>query len=329
MARKGNKLGIALAGGGVRGLVQVPLLGALQKAGVEPNYIAGTSIGSILATFYALDIPAEEIKNIFVTTAKELVENHEFMKPSPMLLAPTKNKLNGAVSGQVIEDRIAPILEQYGVENIMDVKKKLLIVSVDTVTKKVVYFTNDLEFTPRRDAIVIHDISLAKAIRSSCSYPGIVAANQIGELRLADGGLRMNLPVEPLYDMGASRVLSLTMTKGEKIKSTKSAIKTALRSIDIMFDETMLQQMMMSDLNLDLQVGDIHAFDFSDTDNIYSRGVEYAEAYSEAVLEFCKPKKVCNKIRVALGKVPKVTVPKLSVPVALEELEADKEEVLV
>lgn len=285
------KLGVAFAGGGVRGLSQIPVIDILQNGEITPDFVSGTSIGSIMATFCALGIPASEIKEICTATIQTLNENKAFSRPSPMFIVPTKNKLNGLVDGKIIEDLVSEVLEKYNIKNILDVRTPLVLVSVDIVTKKVVYFTNVWDFTPSRDAIVINDISLASAIRSSCSYPGILAANPVGDMLLSDGGLRMNLPVEPLYDLGADKVLSFTMTKGEDIKYTHSAIKTAVRSIDILFDELMTLQIRSSDLNIDLSVGNIPAFDFSKSDEVYEKGKEYAEENKEAILSFCKPYK--------------------------------------
>lgn len=289
MKKRDFKLGLALAGGGVRGFAQIPVLRVLQENGIEPDFVSGTSIGSIMASLYAIGLPADEIESVCKRTVEELIEKKVFTRPNPMFLAPTKNKLNGMVNGDKVEEILLGIFEKYGIKNILDVRMPIVIVSVDIATKKIVYFTNVWDFCPSRDAVVINDISLASAVRSSCSYPGVVAANCIGDMMLCDGGLMMNLPVEPLRDLGADKVLSLSMTKGRNVVNTRSAIKTAKRSVDAVFEELMNLQIRSSDLNIDLQVGDIAAFDLTKSDEIYNKGVAYAEKYRDDIIAFCAP----------------------------------------
>ena len=56
------KVGLALSGGGARGGAHIGVLKALEELGVPIDYIAGTSMGSIVGGMYASGMPVEEIE---------------------------------------------------------------------------------------------------------------------------------------------------------------------------------------------------------------------------------------------------------------------------
>ena len=56
------KIGLALGGGGVRGLAHIPILEALDDFGIRPSIIAGTSMGAIIGALYASGMSGKEIR---------------------------------------------------------------------------------------------------------------------------------------------------------------------------------------------------------------------------------------------------------------------------
>ena len=64
-------IGVALAGGGLKGLAHIGALRALEELGVKIEYLSGTSSGSIFASFYAMGYTVDEIKE---KTMKHLVK---------------------------------------------------------------------------------------------------------------------------------------------------------------------------------------------------------------------------------------------------------------
>lgn len=57
------KVGLALAGGGVKGASHIGVIKALQENGIEVDYVGGTSIGSIVASLFAMDIQLKKLLN--------------------------------------------------------------------------------------------------------------------------------------------------------------------------------------------------------------------------------------------------------------------------
>lgn len=67
-------LGVALAGGGLKGLAHIGALKALEELGIKIDFLSGTSSGSIFATFYAMGYSVEEIKKRTLENYKVLTE---------------------------------------------------------------------------------------------------------------------------------------------------------------------------------------------------------------------------------------------------------------
>ena len=300
------KLGVALAGGGVRGFAQMPVLKVLEENGIRPDFIAGASIGSVMASLYAVGVPADEIVDKVTAIANKLLDEKVFTKPDINFFKLGKNKINGLADANKIEGVLYELFKEYGVVNIQDVKPGLILTSVDLVSTKLVIFTNIKDLKLKRDdVIIINDVPLAVAVRSSCSYPGVVASRIMGDMQLADGGLRMNLPIEPLRAAGADKVMSLSMMKDRSGVYTTSALKTVPRSINVMRDELMLYQVRQSDFNIDLNVGLVGTFDLEKKDEIYKKGQEYAEKYHEQIIEFCTTSPFEDKVKRTAQEVKK------------------------
>ena len=64
---EGPKIGLVLGGGGAKGAAEVGVLKVLEKYGIKPDYIVGTSIGSIVGGLYAAGYSAAELETMFQT----------------------------------------------------------------------------------------------------------------------------------------------------------------------------------------------------------------------------------------------------------------------
>ena len=283
-------IGLALAGGGVRGYAQIGVLKVLEKHAYNVDMVAGTSIGSFVATLVAIGLKAEEIYEKFQGFENEFLENKVFSRPDLDMIKPTKNKINGMVDGDKIITVLDAFFEQYGVKTLCDIPKPLVIVATEYDLCKVTYFTNVKNFMPSRDAIVLYDAPISVAIRSSCAFPGVISVGEYEGYSFIDGGTMMNLPVEPLKDLGADRVMSMTMRPDKKGFSSKSAMMVLKRASDIVQYELLDLQIRRSDFNINLDVGDFKAFDVGKGTLIYKKGANIALDMEEEIVDFFEPK---------------------------------------
>ena len=195
------KLGLAFSGGGTRGVAYIGVIQAFREAGLKFDYVAGTSVGSLMGAVYCADLSNEE-----------MLERARTLKPKDILTSkinfvPNKTeKLEGVVR------------EILGGRTFQDLKLPFTAVAVDIITGTEVH---------------INSGDLAKAISGSCAVPGGFNPVDFGEYRLFDGGIQNNIPADVVRDMGADIVLAVDInpTRGYGTTSTKylELMKAALR----------------------------------------------------------------------------------------------------
>lgn len=174
------KVGLALCGGVAYGTAQIGVLKALEAAGIKIDCLAGTSAGAIIAAAYASGLPVSKIQEIgFNTSWRELFS----FRPSR----------KGLVSSGPIEEYIRKHLQ---VTTFEELKKPLAVVATDICSGDEVIFTRG---------------ALDKAVRASCSIPGIYSPVEMGGRQLVDGGMAENVPVKALKSLGADVVIAVNV----------------------------------------------------------------------------------------------------------------------
>ncbi len=205
--KKSPKLGLALGAGGARGLAHIGILKVLHENKVYLDYIAGTSMGAVIAAAYAAGKTPEEIGAIAKTTDwKDMVD---FGVPK-----------TGLLQGKLIEK---------GIRNLVNNKKfhqlnmPLRIVAYNLTTRERVVFSKG---------------DVATAVRASISIPGIIAPALIGKDRYIDGMIADPTPFDVVKDMGADIVIAVDLYNREKkvsgpeVKENKLASELRKKFID-------------------------------------------------------------------------------------------------
>lgn len=188
---KNIKLGLALGGGGARGFAHLGVLKAFDENGIKFDYIAGTSVGSLIGAFYAYGLNADEIIEISKKINKKDIKNNKIMfMPSSTLGLQT-----------IIKNNLGDI-------DIKELKTPFCAVAVDMKSG---------------NEVNIKSGSLAKAVAGSCAVPGVFTYVDFGEFRLQDGGLQNTIPSDVVKSMGADFVVSVDCNpnRGYGTESTK------------------------------------------------------------------------------------------------------------
>ncbi|HLV49426.1 MAG TPA: patatin-like phospholipase family protein [Erysipelothrix sp.] len=274
--------GIALSGGGIKSYAQLPILKAFQEEGIVFDVVSGTSMGSAIAAIYALGMDVNKMIELALEIEARLVKTRLFIKPSPKILPFSKEKIHGGyVDGFVIEDIFKEVL---GDIHLRDVKIPLAIPSVDLITGKIIVFVSHPEqFTSNPEWVVISDISLAKAVRASCSFPLVIAGCELDDYLLADGGIKMNLPSLLLKAYNVDHISAVTMTSAANFEAIDSLSAISNRIYDLTVDS--YNQLMLDhiDLMLNVPLGDLWVFEFGKGSEIIDKGVSIAEANREEI----------------------------------------------
>jgi NTE family protein len=176
------KLGLALSGGGARGLAHIGVLRALEKANIQPDYLTGTSMGGVIAAAYASGLSPDEIEQIALKYAS--------VRKLWGLADPTLPR-RGLFQGE----RLLAFFEKHmhGC-TFADLRVPLTLVAVDLNSGQEVH---------------LREGSVAEALRATVSIPGLLAPAERNGQRLVDGGLLNNLPVDVVQSMGADVTLGV------------------------------------------------------------------------------------------------------------------------
>ena len=281
------KIGIALSGGGVKGATHIGVLKALEENNIKIDAITGTSIGSVIAALYAMGYNTDEIFKLIKYFARSILKTD----PKYLLTGFRSTKSifgTGFISGEAIEDAIDECARLKGVKYIKDLEMPIAIPAVDIKEGKEYVFTNrvvdktkkltkivgkDGEYTTIAEEKIqyITNIEIGKAVRASCSYPGIFSPFEYDECKFVDGGVLDNIPVEELNKLGVDKKITVTFPPNKKA-NPRNAIDIFMRCIDIVFDDRDSERIIDSDYILKVDVTSASVFDIKQLEFCYDRG---------------------------------------------------------
>jgi NTE family protein len=196
------KVGVALGGGGARGMAHIGVIRALQQAGIPVEAVAGTSIGSFIGALYATGAHIDRIEELALQTKwSNLIE----LKMSRVGFFSTRR------------------LERFINFHLNFLQRDILRLPAHRDAEDVLGSTlTDLEFDDLKipfactatdlhsGAVVIFDSgSVATAVRASCSIPGLFEPLPYEDRLLVDGGVVLNLPVSLCHQLGAGTVIAI------------------------------------------------------------------------------------------------------------------------
>lgn len=280
--------GLCLAGGGVKGAAHVGVLKALEEKKIKIDYIGGTSSGSIVASLYAAGFSADEIYSIFKTYCKKIkyVDFLNIIKLILGLIFTGKIVIDGLNSGKQIEKLIDRMCKKRKIESISDIKMPLVIPSVNMCNGEVICFTscnfrnkkeNNKEFSD--NVKFVSTMPIGKAVRASCSYPGVFSPCTYKQTKLIDGGIRENVPWKELKLLGADRILNVTFEDEVDNSCCKNLIEVASRSINLLSRELSNYEMDGADQILKIKTKKVGLLDMNKIEELYELGYKEAKKF--------------------------------------------------
>lgn len=278
-----KSLGLALSGGGIKAYSQIGVLRSLKEAGIRIDGYAGTSMGSLIATFAAAGQNPDQIQERMLRIEKAVIEQNLLKASNAQFFPILRQNATGLINPIAFKTLIVKELAEIGVQTLDDIKTPLVIVSVDLISGSLVFFTNRKKaFKKRAFEQVISDALLEDALQASCSFPMVFETMDYRGLQLTDGGVLMNLPVRPLREMGFDQVFSVSMENLMPFRSTKKVTDVAMRIADITTSDAIRNSIAMSDYNLNVYDKSIGIFSFNKGQAAIDLGYQKAkEAFQE------------------------------------------------
>ena len=175
------RIGLALGGGFARGLAHIGVLKVLEEEKIPVDFIAGTSVGSVIGAAYASGISAKELEEI-----AGLVRFKHFSRWTFSRFGLFSNDKMAAFLGRMLRCK-----------TFEDLRIPLAVTATNIMTGAPVVFTKG---------------NLVDPVRASCAYPGMFLPVNIDGQLLVDGLLAHAVPSGPLREMGADRVLAVYLS---------------------------------------------------------------------------------------------------------------------
>jgi len=297
------KVAVVFSGGGAKGMAHIGFLKVMEEAGIHPDIIVGTSMGSIVGGFYSIGFTPDSIESIIRQTDWDLVLSNKLMLRQVNI--EEKENLNeyimefpiekwkpqlpsGAIQGHEIElmfNRLLWSAAKY--KNFDEFPIQYRCVSVDILTGKPYIFKEG---------------DLALALRSSMSIPTVMAPVKYKGMLLVDGGLVKNFPVDVAKELGADIVIGVytggKLLPEEELNSLLNILKQSSLLASIMDAE---KQRKNVDIYIEPDLTGLKVSDFSDSDTIIARGYKTARLYLDELKALAD--KLKNYPEQAAGKI--------------------------
>ena len=275
-----SKLGLCLSGGGAKGLAHIGLLRMLDSLDIRPDYITGTSMGSIMGALYSIGYTGDELKEMALKTdwqdilsskfplktinIEEKDEYGRYMLELP--LNEFKPRLpKGAIEGQALQLHLLKLT--YPVWQIQDFDSLPIpfrCMAVDAKTGK---------------PVLLKKGNLADALRASMSVPLIFAPVEFEGQELIDGGVVRNFPVKEVIDMGANKVIgSYTGFRVLNADELNDAMAMVFQSAAFAFTQSTVEDKNACDVWVNNELPGLHSTSFKNARAMIEAGEVNARA---------------------------------------------------
>jgi len=298
------KVGVVLSGGGARGVAHIGILKALEEAGVQIDYITGTSMGSLIGGLYAIGYSADQLielsrtsnfMELFTETPnRRYTSNYEkgFDERTILTVPISESGLSlpqGIITGQNIYSYISRLVwAAHGTDDFDNFPIPYAAIATDIETG---------------EAVVFRSGYLPDAIRASISIPSAIVPHEINGKHYVDGGLARNLPVQDALDMGANYIIAVDVTSalvpGDSLNTLTEIMN---QSVQYRINERVEQEKKKADLVITMSEIDeysVASFDMMET--FLEAGLNAGEKYSEEFKNIAERQKREYKERKPIG----------------------------
>ncbi len=276
VAQPRPKVGIALGGGGARGLAHVGVLKVLEEEGIPVDVVAGTSMGSIVGGLYAAGYTPAQLESIVVSvdwatvfddaaSRRDIAVERKRYDARYNVTLPVQDWSISLPAGVVAGQRVGLLLAEttapaHGVRDFTDLPRPFACVAADLESG---------------EAVVLNSGDLADAIRASMAIPTIFTPRTIGDRLLVDGGAVRNLPVQDARALGADIVLAIDVSDSVLGRDQLTDLLSVMdQTIGMAIEKASAEQRRLADLVVRPSLSGFSTLGFSDVTLIMERGAE-------------------------------------------------------
>jgi NTE family protein len=260
------KIAVVLGAGASKGFAHVGVLKVLESQKIPTHLIVGTSAGSVVGSLYAYGIDTFQLQTMAMVLAKDDVV--DWTIPD-----------NGFIRGDKLENFINKTVRQTPLERL---KIPFLAVATNLQTGEEIVFATG---------------NTGRAVRASCSIPGVFQPVRIGDKAYVDGGVVSPVAVDAARKAGADVVIAVDISAGVAGAVPQGILDTILQSIDIMYAKIATAQLRGADVVIRPKVSHIGSSDFE------KRNEAILEGEKAATLALPQIRQLLDKLRQE-GRLP-------------------------
>lgn len=275
-----KRIGLALGGGGARGLSHIGVLKVFEREGIPIDVLAGTSIGAMVGGAYASGISPGDLER----KVREYINSAEFQSSAIKAVA---DGLSGEQEG--LTQKIQSFFKnQYYVVQMLF---KPGILSVDSFQSMIDFLIPDIQIEETRipfravatdlvtgEPVVFSEGSLRQAVMASSSVPGVMEPVKEGERVLSDGGIISLIPVNIARKEGADIVIAVAVDRelrsDEEFKTVRDIY---YRACEIASGKLEQYELMNADIVIRPDIKKLHWASFAQAIDLINEGEKAAK----------------------------------------------------
>jgi NTE family protein len=287
------KVGLALGGGGARGFAHIGVLRELERLHIPIDYIAGTSMGSIIGGLYATGMSPDEMEKeikkidwLSLSSDSPPRQDQSYRRKQDdqiYLFGLSLGIKNGRITlpvGLIAGDKLSFLLRSMTIRAALEHDFDKLPIPFRTIATVV----------QTGDIYVFSKGNVADAIRASMSVPGVFAPVEYEGKVLTDGGTVQNLPVQTVRAMGADIVIAVDVGESGEIPEQPTTFAQVLsQNSDIASRRNVFESRKLADLVIQPDLKGFGFLDFSKPVAPVPRGEKAAREASEKLARWAVP----------------------------------------
>ncbi|MFQ6114143.1 MAG: patatin-like phospholipase family protein [bacterium] len=272
-----NKLtiGLALGGGGVRGLAHIGVLSVFQREAIAVKAVAGSSMGAIVGAAYALNPEfnkeklSKQVAELGISLPSTLSEDkrdkNSFLKRLRQFIDAEKFMVDALWGWGILpESRIAESLRRLTLgKKLEEGRIPIAVVTTDLLSgEKIIFKEGPTDF----------------AVQASSALPGFLPPIQFENRLLADGAFVDMVPAEVVREMGVDFVIAVGVDQEGMRVQVRNGLEAFLRAIELCARHHKRHHLELADLVIRPDFGEaVNPLDFSKTELCIEAGVQAAE----------------------------------------------------
>ncbi len=249
------RVALVLGAGAAKGFAHIGVLKVLEANKIPINMVVGTSAGSFVGSLYAYGFSAFQLQSIsFGIQQSDLAD----------LMLPD----NGFIKGERLEAYVNRMIRNTPMEKL---RIPFYAVTTDIQDGKETVFGSG---------------NTGRAVRASCSIPGVFSPVVINGRMYVDGGVVSPVAVDTARKYGADMVIAVDLSGGGENPRPEGTMETIMQAINLMYGRITSQQLVHADVLIRPKTGYIGAADFSRRNEAVLEGEKAAVAALPAINSF-------------------------------------------